>query len=404
MPEYLYEARTRAGKTIKGVMDAENEEAVNTKLKAQQLAPVSVKKKARKLGLSRFGGRVKLKDLVIFTRQFATMIDAGLPLVQCIEILGTQTENKRFGRILLDVKANVEGGATFSDSLKRYPKTFNDLYTNLVAAGELGGILDTIMNRLASYLEKNAQLQRKVKGAMVYPTIVLIVAIGVVSILLTKVIPTFEKMFKDFGAEKEMPAATQFVINLSKGFIQNLPAIVLTLGALITAVVMIYRTKRGKWIFHSFFLVIPILGTVIRKIAVARFTRTLGTLLSSGVPILDALDTVSRSAGNVVVEHAIRFARDRISEGRNMADPLAEAKVFPGMVVQMIAVGEQTGALDQMCNKIADFYDEEVDVAVEALTSMLEPIMMVGLGGSLGFMIIAMYLPIFNLAGAIKGE
>jgi len=403
MPQYVYEARTRAGKTIKGVLEAENEDAVHTRLKAQQLSAVSVKKKAKSLSFG-FGKKVSLKDLVVFTRQFATMIDAGLPLVQCLEILGTQAENKNFGRILLDIKSNVEGGSTFSDALKKHPKIFSELFVNLVAAGELGGILDTIMNRLASYLEKNAQLQRKVKGAMVYPIGVLIVAIAVITLLLTKVIPTFEAMFKDFGAEDSMPAPTQLVINLSHGFIENLPAVSIVLAGLIIGVYFVGRSQKGKWIFHNMFLILPILGPVIRKIAVARFTRTLGTLLSSGVPILDALDTVSKAAGNIVVERAIKFARDRISEGRNMAEPLMEAKVFPGMVVQMIAVGEQTGALDQMCNKIADFYDEEVDVAVSSLTSMIEPLMMVFLGGTVGFMIIAMYLPIFNIAGAISGE
>jgi type IV pilus assembly protein PilC len=404
MADYVWEARSRTGEVRKGVMEAENQAAVETRLRQQQLSPVRVRKKGASLGQFTLGSGVDSKELVVFTRQFATMIDAGLPLVQCLEILSNQQDNKIFQAALRDVKAFVEEGGTFSDALRRHPKIFDDLYSNLVQAGEVGGILDTILNRLAIYIEKNVKLQRQVKGALVYPTTVGVIAAGVMVVMMTFVIPTFENMFKDFGAKGELPKLTQYVINFSHIFISYLPVLVLgSIGAAF-GFVQAYRNPRGKRFFHKLLLQIPVVGPVMRKIAVARFTRTLGTLLQSGVPILDALDIVAKTAGNVVVTDGIMFTRARISEGRTMAEPLAETKIFPGMVVQMIAVGEQTGALDQMLNKIADFYEDEVDVAVAALTSMLEPIMMVGIGGMVGVMLISMYLPIFSLAGAIKGD
>jgi type IV pilus assembly protein PilC len=343
---------------------------------------------------------IKTKELVIFTRQFATMIDAGLPLVQCLEILGDQQPNKTFKEVIRSVKSDVEQGSTFADALGKHPKPFDDLYVNLVQAGEVGGILDTILNRLAVYLEKADALARKVKGAMVYPSTVMVVAIGVVVLMLVKVIPTFEKMFQDFGGE--LPGPTQLVVNMSH-FMQDWVG--LMLGAAFAVFVAFQQARRRSPKFRrstdALFLKLPIFGDLLRKVAVARFTRTLGTMIASGVPILDGLDIVSRTAGNMVVEEALQKVKAAISEGKTIAEPLQESDVFPGMVVQMIAVGEETGAMEAMLSKIADFYDDEVDTAVDALTSMLEPLMMVFLGGSVGGLLIAMYLPIFKIAETI---
>ncbi|MCP4198489.1 MAG: type II secretion system F family protein [Proteobacteria bacterium] len=402
MAQFKFEAKDRNGEIVKGTMAGNNEAAISQKLKSQGLTLVSAKRGlALDINLN-FGGSVTAKDLKTFTRQFATMIDAGLPLVQCLDILGSQSENKWLGAKLLEIKGLVEGGSTFSEALGKYPKIFDELFVALIAAGEIGGILDTIMKRLAEYIEKKERLQRQVKGAMVYPIGILSIMIVVVVVLLKWVIPTFEAMFEDFGAADSMPYPTQIVIGISNGFGEHFLAIIGTMIGIVIGYVMFYRSKRGRAIMDHVFLIMPIVGPVVKKIAVARFTRTLGTLLSSGVPILDSLDTVAKAAGNKVVENAIMYAREKITEGRNISDPLKEAKVFPGMVVQMIAVGEQTGALDVMCNKIADFYDEEVEVAVAALTSMLEPIMMVVIGGIVGGMVIAMYLPIFTMADTIK--
>ena len=403
MAEFVWEARARTGEVRKGAMEAESEDAVNQRLRAQQLQPTKVKKKAREFNIQ-IGSGVSPKDLVTFTRLFATMIDAGLPIVQCLDILQGQTDNKIFANILRDIKSSVEQGATFSDSLRRHPKVFDHLYVNLVQAGEVGGILDTILNRLAVYIEKAMKLKRQVRGALMYPAIVIVVFFAVLSILLIFVIPGFERMFKDFGAKDELPFLTQMVMAVSRGFVSNVLWVFLGLIGLMTALNYYYRTTNGKRNIHRVMLRTPVLGGVLRKIAVARFTRTLGTLLSSGVPILDALEIVAKTAGNVIVEEAIMYARARISEGKNMAQPLMETNVFPPMVVQMVGVGEQTGALDAMLNKIADFYEEEVDVAVSALTSLIEPALMVGIGGTVGVVLIAMYLPIFSLAGKIKAE
>jgi type IV pilus assembly protein PilC len=403
MAEWTWEARARTGEIRKGVMDAEDKEAVNQRLKAQNLSPVTVRKKGAPFRLG-FGSPVTAQELVIFIRQFGTMIDAGLPLVQCLDILSSQGDNKNFNIVLKDVKATVEGGATFSDALKRHPKVFDELFVNLVAAGEMGGILDTILNRLGIYIEKRVKLQRQVRGALVYPTAVMCIAIAVLAVLLTKVIPTFEKMFADFGGSDKLPPLTKFVIGMSHAAIDKLPMMAVALAVTFFSITYSYRTKGGKRFWHWLVLALPVLGPTMRKIAVARFTRTMGTLLASGVPILDALRIVAKTAGNVLIETALNTVADRITEGRTMVEPLAETKLFPSMVVQMIGVGEQTGALDQMLNKIADFYEEEVDVAVSALTAMLEPIMMVVIGGMVGFMLISMYMPIFDIAGAVKAE
>ena len=402
MPVYTWKGKTRQGTVTTGVMDAANEEAVMTVLRGQMLRPISVKAKAK--DISEYIGflkpKITTKDLVIFTRQFATMIDAGLPLVQCLKILGDQQDNPTFKTVIEEVRSDVEQGSTFADALFKHPKPFDTLFCNLVAAGEVGGILDTILNRLAVYLEKADALARKVKGAMVYPTTVMVVAIGVVVLLLVKVIPTFEKMFADFGGE--LPGPTKVVVVISH-FMQE------WIGVFLVGITLVgmafFQARRRSYKFRratdAIFLKAPIFGSLIRKVAVARFTRTLGTMIASGVPILDGLDIVAKTAGNLVIEEALNDVRAAIAEGRTIAEPLAESKVFPGMVVQMIAVGEETGAMEAMLSKIADFYDDEVDAAVDALTAMLEPIMMVGLGGTVGAMLIAMYLPIFKIAETI---
>ena len=404
MAEFAWEARARTGELRQGVMEADNESVVNNRLRQQQLNPVKVKRRFR-LGAMQFGTGVTTKDLVTFTRLFATMIDAGLPLVQCLDILANQQSNKHFEAVLKDIKGSVEGGSSFSDALKRHPKVFDELFVNLVHAGEVGGILDSILNRLSVYLEKRQKLVRQVRGAMVYPSIVVVVAIGVMTVLLTFVIPAFENMFKDFGGGAEnLPKLTQIMIAISQGFVSYAPFLLAGVIAAGFGFGYAYRTPKGKRIVHQTMLKLPVMGPVLRKIAVARFTRTLGTLLTSGVPILDALEICGRTSGNVIIEEGIMKVRQAISEGKNMAEPLMAAGVFPEMVVQMIGVGEQTGALDQMLNKVADFYEEETDVAVAALTSALEPVMMVGVGGMVGVVLVAMYLPIFSLAGNIKAD
>ncbi len=403
MAEWVWEAKARTGELRKGVMEAETADAVQNKLKSQQLNPTKVKKKPKEINLS-FGSPVSEAELVVFVRQFATMIDAGLPLVQCLEILSAQGENKEFNKILKDIKAHVEGGGTFSEGLKRHPKVFDELFVNLVAAGEMGGILDTILQRLAVYIEKRVKLRRQVKGALVYPSAILVVAGLVIVVMLTWVIPAFQEMFREFGSEDALPALTKLVISISEGFLANAPFLFVLFVAIVGGVSYSYRKPKGKKFWHRLILTIPVIGPVMRKIAVARFTRTLGTLLGSGVPILDALGIVAKAAGNVIVEEAIVKVSNKIREGRTMAEPLMETQVFPPMVVQMIGVGEQTGALDTMLNKIADFYEEEVDVAVAALTSLLEPLMMVFIGGIVGVILIAMYMPIFEIAGHVQAE
>ena len=403
MAEFAWEARARTGELRKGTMEADDAEAVNNRLRQQQMSPTKVKKKSAAFKFQ-IGSGVSLKDLVTFTRLFATMIDAGLPIVQCLDILSTQTENKIFAAVLRDVKSSVEGGATFSESLRKHPKVFDPLYVNLVHAGETGGILDTILNRLAVYNEKAAKLRRQVRGALVYPSAVVIIFCLVLCVLLGWVIPSFKTIFKDLGSKDDLPMLTNMVIAVSETFISYFPLIFLGAVGLVTFIVWTYKRPAGKKFYHRLMLKAPIVGDVMRKIAVARFTRTLGTLLSSGVPILDALDIVGKTAGNVIIEEAIMFTRARISEGKNMAGPLLETNVFPPMVVQMVGVGEQTGALDAMLSKIADFYEDEVDVAVGSLTSLIEPIMMVSVGSVVGVVLIAMYLPIFSIAGKIKAD
>jgi type IV pilus assembly protein PilC len=401
LPVWKWEAKTRQGEVRGGEMEAADDAAVKARLSQMGLDPTRVKKKPREINIKipGFGG-VTTKDLLVFTRQFSVMIDAGLPLVQALEIIATQADNREFRRVLMDVKIRVESGSTFADGLAQHPKVFDELFVQLVRAGEIGGILDTILQRLGAYIEKNEKLKRRVKGAMVYPSIVLIVAVGVTLVLLMFVTPTFEKMFKDFGGA--MPAPTQFLIDLSHAMTSYWYLIFGIPVLLAVAWKAWVGTERGRRQWDAFVLKVPVFGPLVRKIAVARFSRTLGTMLSSGVPILDAMEIVAKSAGNKVIERAILVVRTRVAEGKNIAGPLADTKVFPPMVVQMIGVGEATGAMDTMLEKIGDFYDDEVDVAVGALTSMIEPIMMVFLGGVVGGFLVAMYLPIFSIAGNIK--
>ncbi|MBN2644320.1 MAG: type II secretion system F family protein [Desulfuromonadaceae bacterium] len=405
MAKFSWEGQTRTGQKQKGEMEAPNEAAVQAQLRRQGIVVKKVKERGKgldvELKIPGFEPKVTTKDLVVFTRQFATMIDAGLPLVQCLDILSSQQENKTFKTILLAIKNDVESGSTFADALRKHPRAFDDLFVNLVAAGEVGGILDTILNRLASYIEKAMKLKKQVKSAMTYPATVISIAVIVIGVILVFVIPAFEKMFKDFGGA--LPAPTQIVINMSN-FVQDY--ILVIIGAiifLIFAFKKIYATTRGREVMDELALKSPIFGVLIRKVAVAKFTRTLGTMVSSGVPILDGLEITSKTAGNKVIEKAIIKVRQSISEGNTIADPLVKSGVFPPMVCQMIAVGEQAGSIDAMLNKIADFYDDEVDDAVNNLTSMMEPLLMLFLGTTVGGLVVAMYLPIFKIAGTVAG-
>ena len=400
MAKFQWEGTTRAGDKKTGVMEADSAAIVEDRLRSDGLTVGRVKREGGLNVNLQIGTGVAAKDLQIFTRQLATMIDAGLPLVQCLDILAAQTENKSFQKILTSVKSSVEQGSTFSDALKKHPKVFDELYTNLVAAGEIGGILDTILSRLATYIEKAVKLKGQLKSAMYYPAGIMIVAIAVICVMLIKVIPTFEKMYKDMG-NAELPKATQVVIHISHSFVDQWYVILGTVVAVIVGVISLRRTEWGHEAIDRVLLRVPVIGPTLRKIVVARFTRTLGTLLASGVPILDALEICARTAGNRVVQNAILKTKSRIAEGHDMAGPLGDSRVFPSMVVQMIGVGEQTGAMDQMLQKIADFYEEEVDAAVAGLTSLIEPVMMAFLGVVVGGLIVAMYLPIFNLAGTI---
>ena len=401
MPTFIWEARTKAGEMRTGTVAADTQNALTERLLAQGMTVTKIKKKPTAFVMPTIGSGVSLKDMVVFTRTFSTMIDAGLPMVQCLDMLANQSDNHRFRRVLAGVKTEVEAGKSLSESLKAYPRVFDSLFSNLVAAGEAGGILDVIFRRLSTYLEKAAKLRRQVRGALVYPSVILVVSIAVVMVMITKVLPVFEKMFKDLGAGS-LPAPTRFVLAISHGVTDNILAVFGITIALVGVGIAVLRTEKGKYALDTVLLRMPVLGPVMRKVAVARFTRTLGTLLSSGVAILDGLEIVAKTAGNRVVGRAIMYARSKIAEGKDIASPLLETGVFPPMVVQMIGVGEQTGAMDEMLQKIADFYEDEVDTAIAAMTALLEPIMLVFLGGIVGGMLIAMYMPIFEVAGNIK--
>ena len=405
MAKFAWEGKVRGGQVQKGEMEASNEAAVMAQLRRQGIMPTKVKERGKgldvELKIPGFGGKVTIKDKVVFTRQFATMIDAGLPLVQCLDILSRQQDNKMFKKVLAEVKESVESGATFAEALKKHPKVFDELFVNLVAAGEVGGILDTILNRLAAYLEKSHKLRKRVKGAMTYPATVVGIALIVISVILIFVIPAFEKMFADFGSS--LPVPTQIVINFSN-FVRSY--ILAIIGVVIAAIFFFkrfYATPRGRELVDAYALRLPVFGVLIRKVAVAKFSRTLGTMISSGVPILDGLDIVAKTAGNRTIEKAIYNVKQSISEGKTIAEPLEKTSVFPPMVCQMIAVGEQSGSIDAMLAKIADFYDDEVDEAVGNLTAMMEPMLMLFLGTTVGGLVIAMYLPIFKIAGAVGG-
>ncbi len=401
MALYNWEGKDRQGEPKRGVLDAPSELEVQNQLRSMGVEPTKIKKKAGGGGLIIPGiTNVPIKTKVVFTRQLATMIDAGLPLVQCLEILGSQEPNPLFQKIVLDVKRQVESGSTFADALAKHPKVVDNLFVNLIQAGEMGGILDTILNRLAAYIEKAVKLKQKVKSAMKYPVTVLVVSLGISGFLLVKVIPTFGEMFKSMG--KDLPPLTQTVMNASKMTIDNLPLIVAILVAFVVGMGFVLKYPKPRFYFDSFMLKMPVFGTLLKKAAVAKFTRTLGTLISSGVPILDALEIVAKTAGNAVVEKGVMYTREKISEGKSIASPLMEQPVFPKMVVQMIAVGESTGAMDIMLSKIADFYDDEVDAAVDGITSLIEPLIMVVLGGIIGVVLLAMYMPIFNMADSFS--
>jgi type IV pilus assembly protein PilC len=401
MPAFIWQGKTRSGETRSGEMEAPSAEIVEQRLRAQQINVTKVKKKPAEIHLKMPGSSgVNKRDLMIFTRQFSTMIDAGLPLVQCLDILHSQQENIWFKKVLAEVKADVESGKTFADALSRHPKVFDPLFVNLVAAGETGGILDTIMSRLAGQIEKSVKLAKQVKGALFYPSAVMTVAVGAVAVLLLFVIPVFEKMFSDFGGA--LPVPTQIVLDLSNWSVANWYLFIIVPIALFLTWRAIRKNPKGRRLSDKLFLALPIFGPLIRKTAVAGFTRTMGTMLSSGVPILDALDIVSRATGNEIIAEGVLFARARVSEGKTLSEPLAQTGIFPSMVCQMVNIGESTGALDNMLSKIADFYEEEVDAAVAGLTSLLEPIIMVFLAVVLGGFLIAMYLPIFTIAGNIQ--
>lgn len=402
MPVFQWEGKDRNNQVRKGEIEAATEQEVRAVLGRQRIVPTKVKKKPKDLleNISFFQPKVKQQDIIIFCRQFSTMIDAGLPIIQCLDILQSQQENPTFKKMLKDIKESVEGGQTLADSLKKYPDHFDSLFVNMVAAGEAGGILDVILRRLSVYMEKAARLKAQVKGAMTYPIVTLIIAVLVVAVILVFVIPVFEEMFASFG--QGLPAPTQVVIAMSDFVQSKIWWIIGGIVLVIFAFRRFYKTEKGRAMIDEMMLRLPVVGILIRKVAVAKFTRTMGTMLASGVAILEALDIVAKTAGNKSIETAVYKVRTGIAEGQTIADPLSETGVFPPMVCQMIAVGESTGAIDAMMEKIADFYEEEVDQAVENLTSMIEPFMLVFLGVVIGGLVISMYLPIFQMAGAIS--
>ncbi|MCK4453524.1 type II secretion system F family protein [candidate division WOR-3 bacterium] len=399
MPTFSWKGRTASGATASGELAAGSQTDVVAALRQKKIIPTSIKVKEEKKGLTLFGSRVSRHALSVFTRQFSTMLNAGLPLLSCLEILGKQTESAGLRRVLAEVRGDVEGGLSLADALRRQPKVFDNLYVNMVESGETGGALDVILLRLATYLEKMEVLMRKIKGAMIYPAIISLVAAGAISVMLLFVIPIFAQMFEGVGAE--LPVMTQIVIGMSNLLkVWAIPGIIIII-ALFTILRRWHKTESGARAMDPLLLKMPVFGDLMKKQSIARFSRTLSTLLSSGVPIIDALEITARSSGNWVVEDAILKARTSIKGGENIADPLSKTTVFPPMVTQMIAIGEASGGLDEMLSKVADFYDAEVDQAVENLTSALEPLIMVVLGGIVGFLVISMYLPIFQLAGTV---
>jgi type IV pilus assembly protein PilC len=395
MPAYVFKGKTRTGAATSGERVADSKDAVIAMLRREQILVTSVKEKGKEFAFPKFGSGITPKDVAIFVRQFSVMIDAGLPLVQCLEILGSQQENPNFQKVLLTVRQDVEGGSSLADAMKKHPRVFDDLFTNMIAAGEAGGILDTILKRLATYIEKSVKLKSQVKSALVYPAAVISIAILVVGVILWKVIPTFGALFAGLGAQ--LPLPTRIVIGMSNWFVRLL--LPMTIGAVagVYSLKRYHETYRGRRVLDGIILKMPIIGMILRKIAVARFCRTLATLISSGVPILDGLEITAKTSGNAVVEDAIMATRKSVEGGQSLAAPLKQTDVFPPMVVQMISVGEQTGALDTMLSKIADFYEDEVDTAVANLMTLMEPILILFLGTVVGGIVISMYLPIFSL-------
>ena len=399
MPTYAWKGKTRTGEMREGTMQASSRAEAIAALRRQGVTQATVAERGKELALPKLRGSVGSKDIAVFTRQFSVMIDAGLPLVQCLEILAGQQSNKVFAAVLTDVRQDVESGSTLADAMRKHPKVFDDLYANMVAAGEAGGILDTILQRLSTYIEKAVKLKAAVRGALVYPVSVIVIAVVVVWVILTFVIPVFADLFAGLGAQ--LPLPTQIVVNLSN-FLRSWWWLVL--GVIVAAVVLVrqyYQTPQGRRTLDAFMLKFPVIGTLLRKIAVARFCRTLGTLTSSGVPILDGLDITARTAGNAVVQEAIQNVRKEVEQGKTISEPLAKSGVFPSMVVQMVQVGEQTGAMDTMLSKIADFYEDEVDEATQNLLSLLEPLIILFLGVVIGGIVIAMYMPMFSLISKI---
>jgi len=402
MPTFVWKGRTATGAMASGDLSAATQADVVASLRQKKIIPTSIKVKEEKKGFTLFGARVSKKALSVFTRQFSTMLNAGLPLLTCLEILAKQTDSQGLRRVLNEVRGDVEGGLSLADALRRQPKVFDNLYVNMVESGETGGALDVILGRLANYLEKSVALNRKIRGAMIYPAIISLVAVGCISVMLLFVIPILAKMYQ--GSGTSLPGITLFLVGLSNFLKIAFVPIVIGVVLLYTLIQRWHKTESGAKAIDPIFLKLPVFGDLTRKQSIARFSRTLSTLLSSGVPIIDALEITAKSAGNWVIEDAILKARVSIKGGENIADPLSKTAVFPPMVTQMIAIGEASGGLDEMLSKVADFYDEEVDQAVENLTSALEPIIMVVLGGIVGFMVVAMYLPIFKLAGTITGD
>ena len=403
MATFAYSGRTRQGRTVTGERIAETMDGAVAALRREQIlvTQISPLKEAAPKAAKPSGKSVSAKNLAVFTRQFSVMIDAGLPLVQCLEILGTQEEDKNFASVILATRTDVESGASLADAMKKHPKAFDPLFTNMIAAGEAGGILDTILKRLATYIEKAVKLRGQVKSAMIYPIAVIVIAVVVVGVILWKVIPTFANLFAGLGAE--LPLPTRIVIAASNGLVRFMPFVLVGIGATVFAFRAYYNSTNGRRVIDAITLKLPVLGQLMRKIAVARFCRTLSTLLASGVSILEALDITARTAGNAIIEEAIMTTRKSIERGETIAAPLKETNVFPSMVVQMISVGEATGALDTMLGKIAEFYEEEVDTAVAGLLTLLEPIMIFFLGVVVGGIVIAMYMPIFDLISKLSG-
>jgi len=399
MPSFEWKGRDRDGSSQSGVLIGDSKDAVVAALRRQQIVVTTVKEKGKEIALPKFGGGINQKSIAVFTRQFSVMIDAGLPLVQCLDILGQQQDNKAFQKVILQVRQDVESGSSLHEALRKHPQAFNDLYVHMVAAGEAGGILDTILQRLANYIEKSVKLKGQVRSALVYPVAVITIAIVVIYIILWKVIPVFASLFESLGTQ--LPFLTQVIVNLSRFIGRFWWLIGLVVFGGIFAIRQYYQTDAGRYQIDKLMLKLPIIGVLLRKIAVARFCRTLGTLLSSGVAILESLEITARTSGNAVIEEAILKVRKDVEEGKSLAEPLARTEQFPPMVCQMVGVGEQTGAMDTMLSKIADFYEDEVDAAVDGMMALLEPVMISFLGVVIGTIVVAMYLPMFSLISQI---